>query len=141
MLKEEDVQTEYPCDVDDEYIAENGFQPILPGEYTRLSSALALFRLTRILARILEKNYPSVVNYELSLRQMSSLELELNAWYENLPTHLRLKFSQDKPSTDITSSRSPILVSYNLKLQAFTRADAGFLFPLLFFFLVLLRTR
>ncbi|KAG6016205.1 hypothetical protein E4U43_004057 [Claviceps pusilla] len=109
LLKEEDVQTEYPCDVDDEYIAENGFQPTLPGEYTRLSSALALFRLSRILARILEKNYPSVVNYELSLRRMSSLELELNAWYETLPTHLRLKFSQDKPSTDITSSRSPIL--------------------------------
>ncbi|KAG5983544.1 hypothetical protein E4U55_007879 [Claviceps digitariae] len=109
LLKEEDIQTEYPSDVDDEYIMENGFQPTLPGEFTRLSSALALFRISRILARILEKNYPSVVNYELSLRQMSSLEVELDAWYENLPMHLRLKFSQDKPSTDITSSRSPLL--------------------------------
>ncbi|KAG5953323.1 hypothetical protein E4U53_006057 [Claviceps sorghi] len=109
LLREVDIQAEYPFDVDDEYIMDNGFQPTLPGEYTRLSSGLALFRMSRILARILENNYPSVVHHELSLRQMSSLDGELDAWYENLPMHLRLKFSQDKPSTDITSSRSPIL--------------------------------
>ncbi|KAG6003815.1 hypothetical protein E4U21_001670 [Claviceps maximensis] len=109
LFKEEDVQTEYPSDVDDEYIMDSGFQPTLPGEYTRLSSALALFRMSRILARILDKNYPSVVNHELSLAQLGSLEVELDAWYGSLPMHLRLKFSQGKPSTDITSSRSPIL--------------------------------
>ncbi|KAG6184492.1 hypothetical protein E4U36_001934 [Claviceps purpurea] len=109
LLKEEDVQTEFPADVDDEYITENGFQPTLPGECTRLSSALALFRMSRILARILEKNYPSAVNYELSLQKMSSLEVELDSWYQGLPMHLRLQFAQDKPSTDTTSSRSPVL--------------------------------
>ncbi|KAG5928617.1 hypothetical protein E4U42_000332 [Claviceps africana] len=109
LLREEDVQTEYPFDVDDEYIMDNGFQPTLPGECTRISSALALFRMSRIVARILETNYPSVVNHELSLQQMSSLEGDLDAWYEHLPMHLRLKFTQDKPSTDVTGNRSPIL--------------------------------
>jgi len=109
MLKEDDVQAEYPSDTDDEYITEKGFQPTLPGEYTRLSSALALFRGTRILARILEKNYPAVANHELSLQQMAGFEAELDAWYDELPAHLQLNFSQDKPSTDITSSRSPVL--------------------------------
>lgn len=111
LLKEEDIQTEFPADVDDEYITENGFLPTLPGECTRLSSALALFRMSRILARILEKNYPSATNYELSLQKMSSLEVELDSWYQGLPMHLRLHFSQDKPSTDTISSRSPVLVS------------------------------
>ncbi|OAA45675.1 Transcriptional activator protein acu-15 [Metarhizium rileyi] len=109
MLKEDDVQTEYPSDTDDEYITEKGFQPTLPGEHTRLSSALALFRATRIMASILEKNYPAMANHELSLQNMSGLEAELDAWYGELPAHLRLNFSQDKPSTDVTGSRSPIL--------------------------------
>ncbi|CAM1500953.1 Fc.00g101150.m01.CDS01 [Cosmosporella sp. VM-42] len=109
LLKEEDVQAEYPADTDDEYVTEKGFQPTLPGEYTRLSSALALFRATRILARVLEKNYPAATSHELSLQQMSGLEAELDAWYDALPTHLRLNFVQDKPSTDVTGSRSPLL--------------------------------
>ncbi|KAI5462564.1 fungal-specific transcription factor domain-containing protein [Mariannaea sp. PMI_226] len=109
LLKEEDIQTEYPADTDDEYVTEKGFQPTLPGEYTRLSSALALFRATRVLAKVLEKNYPAASSHELSLQQMSSLEAELDAWYNNLPAHLRLAFAQDKPATDITGSRSPLL--------------------------------
>ncbi|POR32622.1 Transcriptional activator protein acu-15 [Tolypocladium paradoxum] len=109
LLKEDDVQAEYPSDTDDEYITEKGFQPTLPGEYTRLSSALALFRATRILAQVLEKLYPASTNYELSLQQMGALEGELDAWYAELPTHLRLNFVQDKPSTDVTGSRSPLL--------------------------------
>ncbi|RGP59378.1 transcriptional activator acu-15 [Fusarium longipes] len=109
LLKEDEIQTEYPCDTDDEYVTEKGFQPTLPGEYTRLSSALALFRATRILAKVLEKNYPASSSYEISLQQMASLEGELDAWYHQLPSHLRLNFVQDKPSTDVTGSRSPLL--------------------------------
>ncbi|QPC77342.1 hypothetical protein HYE68_008094 [Fusarium pseudograminearum] len=109
LLKEDEIQTEYPCDTDDEYVTEKGFQPTLPGEYTRLSNALALFRATRILAKVLEKNYPASSSYEISLQQMASLESELDAWYHQLPSHLRLNFVQDKPSTDVTGSRSPLL--------------------------------
>ncbi|KAF5026184.1 hypothetical protein F66182_1748 [Fusarium sp. NRRL 66182] len=109
LLKEEDIQAEYPCDTDDEYVTEKGFQPTLPGEYTRLSSALALFRATRILAKVLEKIYPASASYDISLQQMSALESELDAWYDQLPPHLRLNFVQDKPSTDVTGSRSPLL--------------------------------
>jgi hypothetical protein len=109
LLKEEDVHTEFPTDTDDEYVTEKGFQPCLPGEATRLSNALALFRGARVLAKILEKIYPSASSHELSLQQMSALGAELDGWYEKLPPHLRLTFKQDKPSTDVTGSRSPIL--------------------------------
>jgi hypothetical protein len=110
LMKEDDVFAEYPSDTDDEYVTEKGFQPTLPGESTRLSSALALFRAARILSRVLEKNYPATTSHELSLHQMESLEIELNEWYDGLPAHLRLNFVQDKPSTDVTGSRSPLLV-------------------------------
>ncbi|KAI1177206.1 fungal-specific transcription factor domain-containing protein [Nemania sp. FL0916] len=109
LMKEDDIHAEYPSDTDDEYVTEKGFQPTLPGEHTRISSALALFRLSRILDHVLEKNYPAAASHELSLQQMSILDAELRAWDEALPTHLKLSFVQDKPSTDITGSRSPIL--------------------------------
>ncbi|KAL7799087.1 fungal-specific transcription factor domain-containing protein [Trichoderma ceciliae] len=109
LLKEEDAQAEYPSDTDDEYVTEKGFQPTLPGEYTRISSALALFRATRILARVLDRNYPAAASYDLSLQQMAAFEVDLDAWYDDLPPHLRLNFSQGKPSTDVTGSRSPLL--------------------------------
>lgn len=114
LLKEDDVQTEFPSDTDDDYVTEKGFQPSLPGEYTRISSALALFRGARLLARVLERNYPSSASYELSLQQMSALEADLDQWYQELPSHLRLTFKQDKPSTDVTGSRSPLIVSLPL---------------------------
>jgi hypothetical protein len=108
-MKDEDIHAEYPFDTDDEYVTEKGFQPTLPGEYTRLSSALALFRGTRILGKVLEKIYPAASSHELSLQQMSVLEAELDEWSDSLPPHLKLTFRQDKPSTDITGSRSPLL--------------------------------
>ncbi|KAJ8126922.1 hypothetical protein O1611_g6715 [Lasiodiplodia mahajangana] len=109
LMREDDIHAEYPSDTDDEYVTEKGFQPTLPGEHTRISSALALFRLSRILAHVLEKNYPAAASHELSLQQMTILDTELRAWDEALPTHLKLNFVQDKPSTDVTGSRSPIL--------------------------------
>ncbi|CAK7201282.1 DNA-binding transcription factor cat8 [Sporothrix eucalyptigena] len=109
QLKDEDIHAEYPADTDDEYVTEKGFQPTLPGESTRLSAALALFRVSRILAKVLDANYPAASTHELSLQQMASLESELTEWRDALPAHLTLTFRQEKPSTDVTGNRSPLL--------------------------------
>ncbi|TID18319.1 transcriptional activator protein-like protein acu-15 [Venturia nashicola] len=109
LLKDEDIHCEYPVDADDEYITETCFLPGLPGEYTKLSSALALFKLSQILARVLTENYPASATYDLSLRNIMSLSDELDGWLKKLPSHLRLQFVQDKPSTKVVSSRSPLL--------------------------------
>src|SRR5690606_32538908 len=85
LLKEDDIHAEYPVDTDDEYVTEKGFQPTLPGEFTRLSSALALFRASRILAKVLENVYPAAATHELSLQQLTALDSELTQWYEDLP--------------------------------------------------------
>lgn len=109
QLKDEDVQCEYPADADDEYVTERGFQPTLPGESTKLSSALALFKAARILSKVLEEVFPAQASYDLSLKKLTELSDELEAWYNNLAPHLRLHFAQDKPSTGTISSRSPLL--------------------------------
>lgn len=109
LLKEEDIHAEYPSDTDDEYVTEKGFQPTLPGEYTKISSALALFRVSRLLSKVLEQIYPAAATYDLSMQSLDSLESELKDWSDKLPSHLKLSFVQDKPSTDITGSRSALL--------------------------------
>ncbi|KAJ5753150.1 Transcription factor [Penicillium odoratum] len=109
LLREADIQTEYPVDVDDEYVTETGFLPTLPGESTRLSSALALFGVSRILSQVLEQLYPSKAAYNISVSKMRAVTEQLDEWLHTLPSHLRLEFSQDKPSTNVTSSRSPLL--------------------------------
>jgi len=110
-LRDEDVHCEYPVDADDEYITEKGFLPTLPGEYTKVSSALALFKGARILAKVITDLYPASASYEISFRTILALSDELDEWSKNLPQHLHLQFVQDKPSTHIISSRSPLVVS------------------------------
>jgi len=109
---EADVECEYPVDADDEFVTEEGFMPVVPGASTKLSSALALFRCSRVLAKVLEGNYPASASHELSLGAIAALDAELEAWHETLAPHLRMEFVQDKPSTNIISSRSPLLVRY-----------------------------
>ena len=111
LFNEGDSQAEYPADVDDENVSERGFQSTLPGESTRLSGALALFRVSRILSKVLDENYPAASSHEISLRGIELLSEELDAWQSNLPVHLRLQFVHDKPSTSPVGCRSPLLVS------------------------------
>lgn len=110
LLKNDDIHAEFPSDTDDEYVTEQGFQPTLPGESTKISSALALFRVSLILSKVLEQNYPAATSHELSLHGINALDSDLTKWWDNLPKHLKLTFVQDKPSTDVTGSRSAILV-------------------------------
>lgn len=111
LLREDDIRIEYPVDVDDENVTETEYLPTLPGESTRVSSALALFAASRILNKVLEKLYPALPSYQIPMSTIHSLATELDEWEKNLPQHLRLVFLQDKPSTNITGSRSPLLVS------------------------------
>ena len=104
------MHCEYPVDADDEYVTEKGFLPTLPGEYTKLSSALALFRMTRILSKVLTELYPASASHDISFRTVASLADDLEDWSMNLAPHLKLTFAQDKPSTNVTSSRAPVLV-------------------------------
>jgi hypothetical protein len=110
MLREQDIFTELPEDVDDENVTETGFLPTLPGESTRLSSALALIGASRILNKVVDQLY-SPTNSDIPASRICNLADELDVWLKALPSHLRLEFANDKPSTNVTSSRSPLLVS------------------------------
>ncbi len=110
LFSDVDVQCELPFDADDEYITTKGFLPSLPGESTRLSSALALFRLSKVLSRILSELYPAKAQHELSFKKIAALQDELDTWSLELAPHLKLQFEKDKPFTGVVSHRSPVLV-------------------------------
>ena len=109
-MNENDIYVEYPADIDDQNNLECGFQPTVPGEPTKISSALALFRIARIMSKALDEVYPTAPSYELSLEKIGALNDELGTWLQSLESHHRLQFLQDKPSMNIVGSRSPFLV-------------------------------
>ncbi|RMD44595.1 hypothetical protein DV735_g494, partial [Chaetothyriales sp. CBS 134920] len=109
LLRDDDITADYPADVDDENLSAQGFSPTLPGELTKMSSVLALFRASRILSKTLESLYPAKASYQLSINKLYALSDELDQWSEELPEHLRLRFCNDKPSTNVISCRSPLL--------------------------------
>ena len=111
LLRDQDITTEFPADIDDENISAHGVSPSLPGELTKISSAIAFFKVAKILSATLVELYPSGARYELSLEKLHSLSDQLDRWSQNLPSHLRLQFKQDKPSTNVVSCRSPLLVN------------------------------
>lgn len=111
MIRESDISTEYPTDIDDENLTDKGFLPALPGEPTKISNALALIHVARILSKALEQLYPAAASYSVSVDKARELDAELDEWSKALPSHLRLQFSKDKPSTNVISDRSPLLVS------------------------------
>ena len=125
LLNESDIHAEYPADVDDENISERGFQSTLPGEATRVSSALALFRVARIMSKVLEQNYPAASSHDLSLQKIAVLNDELDIWLGSLAPHLRLHFVQDKPSTNVVGSRSPLLVHRTTPRHRFSSLTAS----------------
>lgn len=123
LLNDSDIHAEYPADIDDENVSERGFQSTLPGQSTRLCNALALFRASRILSKVLDKNYPAASSHDLSLQRFGALDDELDAWQNSLPPQLRLHFVQDKPSTNVVGSRAPLLVSTRPLLLANNYVD------------------
>lgn len=82
----------------------------MSGESTKISSALALFRVSRIMSKVLDEIYPAASSHELSLEKIRNLNDELGTWLQSLVSHHRLQFVQDKPSMNVIGSRSPFLV-------------------------------
>lgn len=112
LMSESNIHTEYPANMDDQNEPDSTFQFTLPGGSTDVSSAIALFRVTRIMAKVLDEVYPAASSHKLSLGKINALSNELGVWLQSLDPHHRLQFVQDKPSTSAVGSRSPFLVSF-----------------------------
>ncbi|KAI7771132.1 hypothetical protein LZL87_014205 [Fusarium oxysporum] len=108
LLKDTEITTDYPGDIDGEQITQHGYLNTPSWKPSRISCALALFGATRVLAKALDERYSDVD--EFTSERMTTIEGELDAWLIQIPRHLELEFIQDKCPQDVESSRPWLLV-------------------------------
>lgn len=118
LLKDGDIQTEDPADMDDVGDDQGCQSPTREGS-TRLSATLALIQASRILSSVLEKLYPpGASSYTISQRDQRALEQRLRDWLDALPSPLKLRFAPGQSAPTVVESSSPILVRYLVETPA-----------------------
>lgn len=93
-LSDEDIDQEYPVEVDDEYITRDGILPMPEGVVSLMTAFNAHTRLVNILQKIVRKIYPINVqnprapgdkSYSVPFSTIREIESEMEAWKTNLP--------------------------------------------------------
>ncbi|PKX92219.1 putative C6 transcription factor (Mut3) [Aspergillus novofumigatus IBT 16806] len=98
MLSNDDIDQEYPMDVDGQFITKDGILP-MPSDYTPLmAGANAHTRLSNIILKVVKYIYPvknalhpskSDMRYMVSHSKIREIERDLQTWMEELPAALR----------------------------------------------------
>ncbi|KAK9241312.1 fungal-specific transcription factor domain-containing protein [Lipomyces kononenkoae] len=112
ILRDDDVECSYPCDVDDEFLTEKAFLRAPPGNYTKLSAAIALWKVSRVLSKILCMLYSCTPSRTRSYKILFELEDELEVWRRELPPHLKFDIINGSPqgSASALHTRAPFLL-------------------------------
>jgi hypothetical protein len=92
---------------DDDFITEMGFLPTPPGNFSMMSAALALFRVSKILARLMQQVYSP---QRVSMSTIQAIENELNDWRNGLPSYLRVELPNCLPTSTNFHSHAPMLL-------------------------------
>ncbi|KAG8526786.1 uncharacterized protein KY384_008215 [Bacidia gigantensis] len=104
-----DITCEYPEGDEDGNAEVSTPLSLKSGETPRLSRAPVIVGGARMLSRVLDEMYPVDAPRRLSLQTISALSGDLDKWWAEVPSHLKLEFVQDKPCTNIVGSRSPFI--------------------------------
>lgn len=100
MLSDDDVDQEYPIEVDDEYITKDAIIPMPQGKIALYAATNAHTRLMTILGKVIKYIYPikgveqlthpnAKPSYVISHAKIKEIETDLQAWYDQLPMALR----------------------------------------------------
>jgi hypothetical protein len=93
-LNDEDIDQEFPAEVDDEYITHEGIKPMPEGQVSLLTAFNAHTRLVLLLQKIIRKVYPIKVqnqqgqtdkSYTVPFSAIRELEADLEKWKNSLP--------------------------------------------------------
>jgi len=96
-LSDEDIDQEYPIEVDDEYITENGITPMPEGSVSLLTAFNVHTRLTILLTKIVRGVYPikpktgtskQDKSYTVPFSVIREIENDLENWKNSLPEGL-----------------------------------------------------
>lgn len=99
-MNDEDIDQDFPVEVDDEYISDKEILPMPEGQISVIASSNAHTRLVAIIAKIVKYVYPlkssqqngqgvAVKSYSVGYAKIREIELDLQEWMQNLPMGLR----------------------------------------------------
>lgn len=98
-LNDEEIDQEYPTEVDDEYITEEEILPMPEGQTSVIAGSNAHTRIVQILAKIVLYIYPikgtqstmqgNSVTYSVSYAKIREIEKDLQDWLDQLPMGLK----------------------------------------------------
>lgn len=104
-VSNDDIDQEYPLEVDDEFITSEGILPMPKGRFSPYAATNAHTRLVDILAKAIKYIYPIKSSstrsknlsqsYVVTHAKIRELEQDLAEWQENLPPEMR-------PGTEVT---------------------------------------
>ena len=113
LVEESDIRCEYPSAAEVRIYGDGTSQKDRINQFAGNAPSLALFKLARILSRVLRENYSVFGAYsETKLGGMSKVE-ELNSWLSDF----KVNFCHDRHMGNITNRNTLILV--NILLLAF----------------------
>jgi hypothetical protein len=84
-----------------------GFLPTPPGNFSMMSAALALYRVSKILSRLLQDVYSP---QRVSMNTIQAIEIELSDWRHGLPTYLRVDLPNCIPLSANYHPHAPMLL-------------------------------
>ena len=98
-LSDDDIDQDFPTEVDDEFITEDGILATPAGHTSLIAAANHDFRLTEIVTKILRSVYPikgfqdsdqePSRGYKVSYRVIRDIEDDLQNWMESIPLIFR----------------------------------------------------
>jgi hypothetical protein len=98
MVSDEDIDQEYPLEIDDDFITPTGILPMPPGRISLMAGANAHARLVDIIVKVIKYIYPvkhakhrskGDQTYMVSHSKIREIERDLQSWMEALPSALR----------------------------------------------------
>jgi hypothetical protein len=98
FLEDEDIDQEYPLEVDDEYITDTEILPMPEGKISVIAAFNAHTRLVQVLNKVCKYVYPikgthtsgkNSVTYTVSYAKIRELEQDLARWLDELPMALK----------------------------------------------------
>lgn len=98
FLEDEDIDQDWPAEVDDDYITEAGILPMPEGSISVMVAFNAHTRIVQVLSKICKYVYPikgthssdkNSVTYSVSYSKIRELEQDLAQWLDELPDSLR----------------------------------------------------
>lgn len=98
FLSDEDIDQDWPTEVDDEYITETEILPMPEGKISIMTGANAHTQIVQILAKICKYVYPikgtqnggnNSVTYSVSYSKIREIEQDLQRWLDQLPPGLK----------------------------------------------------